>query len=92
MFSNRPTSSQFEKDDGVERRLFSMAIEGLRFLIEKAQVEYLLKSTVEIMPQHALGEAKAYDNFISKLLLALHLASTHNLGQQATSATAKGLY
>jgi hypothetical protein len=47
---------------------------------------------VEIVPRHALGEAEAHDNFISKLLLALHLASTHNLGQQATSATATPHY
>ena len=81
-----PHEQELEKDDGVERRLTRVAVEVLRFLIQEA----LIESTVEIMPWHALGEAEAHDNFIGKLLLALHLASTHNPGQQATSATATG--
>jgi hypothetical protein len=54
-----------------------MAVEGLRFLIQEAQVEHLLKSPVKIMPRHPLGQAKAHDNVITKLLVTLPLASTH---------------
>lgn len=89
----QPTHQQeLEKDDRVERRLSCMAVKVLCFLVEKAQVEYLIESTVEIMPRYALGEAEAYDNFIGKLLLALHLTSTHNLSQQGSSATATPPY
>lgn len=49
-----------------------MAIKGLGLLVEKVPVQQLGEAAVEILLRHALGEAKAQDDFIGELLVALH--------------------
>jgi hypothetical protein len=68
---------ELKEDNRAKRGLPHIAVDRADPLAQKLPVESFVQATIDIMAWQALGQTKAHEDFVGKLLVALHRRLTY---------------